>query len=473
MVWAQVPWSEGPWSGPVIPAPPPSQVLPPSVPSGGTTSYTFGAQQGALPWSYGGWCGAVAPFAALAGGIVATPNPATGTVTLSVWWPYAPSLQLLRTGPDGVRTPVRGGYPVTPTTATLVNYSTNPNSISTAGYVPGTGSPTLSLYARTDSVGGTAVRATIASAGTDEVTVPQALTAEPIVTLAFDCQLSAKATSVTVTAGWNDGNGNALTASAVSLTADQISSAVGQFTRFALTVTPPAAAATCSSLKVTAAGMPINGTMDLDRWKLVTTVDDGTYGDGDSLGGVWNGTQGLSTSVLAPVQTVVDGECPLDVACSYALYAPFLTGGYARTPVITLASNENSWLTHPAYPSAPVQVYPWVAPALVRKIPQGVFAIIGRANPIVVSAARLSATGTMMIDAASFAARDQLLSLLADGSAVLLRAPADFGYGQGLWLAIGDVTEDPKGRPAWSQSRPLTVAFTVVDSPAGPNSVVA
>jgi hypothetical protein len=42
-----------------------------------------------------------------------------------------------------------------------------------------------------------------------------------------------------------------------------------------------------------------------------------------------------------------------------------------------------------------------------------------------------------------------------------------------LWLAIGDVTEDPKGRPAWSQSRPLTVTFTVVDSPAGPNTLVA
>jgi hypothetical protein len=381
-------------------------------------------------------------------------------------------LQLLRTGPDGVLTPVRGGYPVTPT-ATVVNYATNPNSLSTAGYVPGTGSPTLSLYARTD-IGGNAVRATIASPGTDEVTVPQSLLAAPIVSVAFDLQLSAKATAVTVTLAWNDGSGNALTATAPTLTADQISSATGQFTRFALSVAPPAAAATCPSLKVTAAGMPAGGTMDLDRWKLVAAADAGVYGDGDSLGGQWTGTAGLSTSVLAPVQTVVDGECPLDVACSYAVYAPFITGNFARTPVVTLASNENSWLTHPAYPSAPVQVYPCEAPALVRKIAQGVFPIIGRANPIVVSAAsRLSPTGTMMIDAATFAARDQLLSMFADGSAVLLRAPADFGYGQGLWLAIGDVTEDPKGRPAWSQSRPLTVAFTVVDSPAGPNSVVA
>lgn len=393
-------------------------------------------------------------------------------MTLSGWWPYAPSLQLLRTGPDGVRTPVRGGYPVTPP-ATLVNYATNPNSLSTAGYVPGTGSPTLSLYARTD-IAGSAVRASIASPGTDQVTVPQALVAAPTVTVAFDCQLSAKATAVTVTLGWIDGTGAALTATAVSLTADQISSATGRFARFALTVTPPAAAVTCSSLTVAATGMPAAGTMDLDRWKLVTAGDDGTYYDGDSLGGQWTGTQGLSTSVLAPVQTVVDGECPLDIACLYTLYAPSITGGFARTPTITLASNENSWLTHPAYPSAPVQVYPCEAPALSRKIAQGVFPIIGRANPIVVSAAsRLSPTGTMTIDAATFAARDQLLNLFADGSAVLLRAPSDFGYGQGMWLAIGDVTEDPKGRPAWSQSRPVTVAFTVVDSPAGPNTVVA
>jgi len=471
-VWSQAPWSEGPWSGPVIPSPPPQQVIPPAVPSGGTTSYTYGAQQGALPWSYGGWCGAVGPVPAQPGGIIAVPNPATGTVTLSAWWPYAPTLQLLRTGPDGVLTPVRGGYPVTPTTATVVNYATNPNSLSTAGYVPGTGSPTLTLYARNDG-NGNALRATIASAGTDEVTVPQSLLAAPIVTVAFDLQLSAKATALTVTLAWNDGSGNPLTATALTLTADQISSATGQFTRFTLSAAPPAAAVTCPSLKVTATGMPAGGTMDLDRWKLVAAADTGVYGDGDTLGGQWNGTAGLSTSVVAQVQTVVDGECPLDVACSYSLYAPFITGNFARTPVITLASNENSWLTHPAYPSAPVQVYPCEAPALVRKIPQGVFPIIGRANPIVVSgASRLSPTGTLTIDAATFAARDQLLNLFADGSAVLLRAPADFGYGQGMWLAIGDVTEDPKGRPAWSQSRPLMVAFTVVDSPAGPNSVV-
>lgn len=472
MVWSQVPWSEGPWSGPAIPAAPPQQVIPPPIP-GATTTYTYGSQQ-IYPWSYGGWSGGVAPFAALAGGIIASPSPSTGTVTVSAWWPYAGTLQLMRTGPDGLRTAVRGGYPVTVSTPTLTNYATNPNSVSTSGYVPGTGSPTLSLLTRTDAVGGTAVRATNASAGTNEVTVPQALPADPLVTVAFDLQLAAKATTLTVTVGWNDGNGNALAATSGSLTADQISSATGQFTRMVFQFAPPAAAATCSTLKVTATGMPAGGTMDLDRWKLVPTNDDGAYADGDSLGAQWTGTAGLSTSVLAPVQTIVDGECPLDVACSYAVYTPTLTGGYARTPTITLASNENSWLTHPGSPSMPVQVYPYATPTLTRKIPQGTFPIIGRANPIVVSgSSRLSPTGVILFDAATFAARDQLLALFADGSAVLLRAPADYGYGQGWWLALGDIVEDPRGRPAWSQSRPLSCPFTVVDAPAGPNTLVA
>jgi hypothetical protein len=472
-MWSQVAYSEAPWSGPLIPAAPPGQVLPPNVPPGGTSSYTYGVQQGSYPWSYGGWSGGLAPFASLAGGIIAVPNPATGTVTLSAWWPYAPTLQLVRTAPDGSRVAVRGGYPVTPATATMVNYSTNPNSISTAGYVPGTGSPTLSLINRTD-IGGTAVRATNASSGTSEVTVPQSLLANPQITVAFDLQLSAKATSLMVTLGWVDGLGGALSSTAVSLTADQISSCVAQFRRFSFQIVPPAAAATCSTLKVNAGGMPAGGTMDLDRWLVTQASTDGTYGDGDSLGGLWTGTSGLSTSILAPVQTVVDGECPLDVACFYTLYAPFLTGGYARTPTITLASNESSWLTHPATPSSPIQVTPYAAPTLTRKIQQGVFPVIGRQYPVVVSASnRLSPTGTLWFDNPSFTTRDQLLGLLQDGSAVLLRAPADAGYGLGMWLAIGDVVEDPQGRPAWSGSRPLSCAFTVVDTPAGPNTLVA
>lgn len=473
MAWSQDPWSDVPWSGPVIPSTPPNQVIPPPIP-GGTTSYTYGAQQGAYPWSYGGWSGAVAPFAALAGGIVAAPNSATGAVSVSAWWPYAPTLQLIRFGPDGSRTLVRGGYPVVVSTPTLINYATNPNSIAATGYVPGTGSPTLSLFARTD-IAGNAVRATNASSGTSEVTVPQSLPGGNAVTAAFDLQLSARATSVTVTLGWNDALGGALTATAVSLTANQINQCFGQFGRLVLSFTPPGAAAVCSTLKVNAGGMPAAGKMDLDRWKVVTSQDDGTYGDGDTLGGQWTGTSGLSTSVLAPVVTIVDGECPLDVAISYQLYAPFLTGGFATAPTITLASQEQSWLTRPANPSAPLVCLPRGAPVLEHDIDQGIFNIIDRMYPVGVSSAvRLAPSMQLELHAQTQVARDALKALFADGSAVLLRAPESYGYGLGMWLFIGKVTEARTGGAyAWQEGWLMSFSAQVVDSPAGPNTMVA
>ncbi|MBA8925944.1 hypothetical protein BC739_003143 [Kutzneria viridogrisea] len=451
----------------------PGQVLPPPIP-GATTSYIAGVQQGTYPWSYLGWSGATPAIVAQLGGIQATPDPVTGTVRLVCWWPYTSALQVVRTGPDGVRTAVRGAYPITPSTATLVNYATNPNSVSTAGYVPGTGSPTLSLITRTDSVGGQAVRATIASSGTCEVTVPQSLPGGQQVTVAVDMQFSARPSGCTITLAWNDSTGAALTPTAVNLSANAINASVGQFGRQVVQITPPTGAATCATLKVAATGLPASGKVDLDRWMLVQALTDGTYGDGDSTGGQWTGTAGLSTSILAPVQTAVDGECPLDVACYYTVYAPQLTGGYASTPTITLASNGGAWLTHPASPSTPVACRPYATPTLTRKISQGVFAVLGRNNPVVVSAStRLAPSGSLTFDAASFSERDTLLGLFGDGSAVLLRAPADFGLGQGMWLALGDVTEEPGGRPAWSQSRSLVCPFQVVDSPAGANSLIA
>lgn len=473
-MWAQTAYGRAPWAGGDFSnAIPPTQVIPPPIP-GGTTTYITGVQQGAYPWSYGGWSGVTSPIAALLGGIVAVPNASTGTVTVYCWWPYATSLLLMRTGPDGVKTGVRGAYPLTPSVATYTNYATNPNSPATTGYVPGTGSPTLSIITRTDSVGGTAVRATNASSGTSEVTVPQSMIGGQPVTVGVDLQFSARPTSCTITLGWNDASGSALTATAVALTTDQINYSVGQFARQVVQVTPPAAAATCSTLKINAGGMPAAGKMDMDRWMVSQGLTSGTYADGDTLGGSWTGTSGLSTSIISQVQTAIDGECPLDVACTYTVTAPMLTGGYATSQTITLASLDQTWLTHPAAPSTPVACRPTKTPKLTRKIQQGTFQVIGRKNPVVVSASvRTSPSGSLEIDTATFTERDQLLTMFSDGSPVLLRTPADYGYGQSLWLSIGDIDEDPGDRPVWNQTRPLTCPFQVVDAPAGPNTLVA
>jgi hypothetical protein len=114
-----------------------------------------------------------------------------------------------------------------------------------------------------------------------------------------------------------------------------------------------------------------------------------------------------------------------------------------------------------------------VSPTVARASSQATFAIMGASAPVVVTAPRRTApAGTLTLDAATFEARDTLLGLLDDGSPLLLRAPGDYGLGYGLWLSLGDLSEDPGGRPMWSQGRTLSAPFQAVDSPAGPNLAV-
>ena len=80
--------------------------------------------------------------------------------------------------------------------------------------------------------------------------------------------------------------------------------------------------------------------------------------------------------------------------------------------------------------------------------------------------ARQAPTVTIAINALSFAERDQLRALFADVAPVLLRAPADYGYGPGMWLALGALTEDREGRRAWQDASLLTASFVEVYAPS-------
>jgi hypothetical protein len=473
VAYASGPYTEAPYDAGVVPnTTPPGQVLPPPIP-GATTKYTWLLQPGVLPYGVGSWSGGAAPVVVVPGGILITPNPDAGTMSITCWWANQPALQVIRINPDGTRVPVRAAAPLAITTPTRVNYCTNPSAnAGLNGYTPGAGSPALTQITRSDT-GGPAWRATIAAAGTDEVVIPHALPGGTA-TIGLDLRLSARPTAVTITVGWVDVNGVALTASTATLTGDAVNASINQFARQVVAVTAPAGAAAASTVKLAATGLPAAATMDGAAVTIEQGATTGSPIDGDMLGGTWQGTPELSTSLLAPVQTVIDGEAPLDVPLVYEVYAPSLIGGRARSAPATLASNNATWLTHPAAAAAPVRCAPTLTPTLARKITQGVFAVIGRANPVVVSATvRTAPAGTLTFAVESFADRDTLLGLFADGSALLLRPPGDYGYGPGMWIALGDVTEDPQGRPAWMPVRELSAPFQVVDPPAGPNSLAA
>jgi hypothetical protein len=473
-MYARTPYAAGPWSSGTIPvAPiPGSVVIPPPIPDA-TTTYATTVQPGVGPWAWRSWAGATPMVAGPSGGISVAPDPAAGVMRIWAWWPDAPSIQVIRISETGVRTPVRGGYPVAVVGTTRRNRATNP-SLETGlnGYVAGAGTPTLSRIARTDdpTAGSWALRAQVAGAGSNEVTIPQSLTVGRV-TLGFDLRLSALPTSVTITLGWNDSTGGALTAATATLTASQYTASVNQYTRHVVVLNPPNGAAQVGSLKINVGGMPAGGQMDLDRITAETASTDGSYVDGTTLGGTWSGTEHLSMSVVASVQTLADGECPLDVPVTYEVYYPAVVGRAGTLPV-TLSSTpsgsaERVWLTHPLTPSVPLECRITTAPDLEHVLEQGVFPILDSPTPVVVSAStRLAPAGAVEFLTETWAERDRLIhDVFADGTPVLLRAPARYGYDEEMWIVLGTIRE-PAGGKGWEQTRLLTAGFQVVEAPA-------
>lgn len=467
MSWARYPYGYAPWAGgDVWGSVPPNQVLPPPIP-GGTYAYYYAAQQGGYPWAYGGWAGARPQLVFTYGGVIAVPRQERGVVELHAWWPYATTVHIVRVHPDGSRHPVRGGYGLAVTQSTRLNYCLNPSfEAGLNGYTPDSGSPTLTQLAEAAAPSGAYVmRGTIAANGSNGVAVPTSLLGAAPVTIGFSARFSARPSGVRVTVGWADTVGASLGTTTINLTADQINNSVNQFARQVVTHTPPSTAYT-PTVKIIADGMLAGSTVDLDAITIEQGTTGGSFFDGDSLGGSWIGTNDLSASLLAPIQIIDDAECPLDTLVTYIVANPALTGGQVTSDsTLLLSYGRWCWLTHPTSGDDPLRVDLRSVPTLERGIDQGVFWPIGSTRAVVVSSARRGSTTELGINAVSFAERDALLSLLADGMPLLLRAPASYGYGEGTWWAFGAVTEDREERRAYQDAMLLTAPVTEVSPP--------
>lgn len=475
MSWARYAYASAPYAGvDVTGSTPPNQVLPPPIP-GGTVAYYWSAENGQYPYAYGGWAGARPQIVFFPGGVVAVPERERGVVTLFGWWPYATTLHMIRLHPDGSRHPVRGGYGLPITAATRGNWSTNPSfEVGLNGVTPDVGSPTLTQITDPATPSGTYImRCTVAGSGSNGVTIPTSLRGAAPVTIGFATRYSVRPTGVRVTVTWTDVSAASLGTTTINLTADQINQSVNQFARQVVTTTPPATAYT-PTIKIIADGMTAGSTMDLDAITIEQgTITDGSFFDGDTLGGTWAGTVGLSTSALAPMQIIDDAEAPLDIPVTYIVTNPTLTGGQVTSdPTVLPAYGKWCWLTHPTSNLDPLRVDLRSVPVLEREIDQGVFWPVGSRTAVTVSAQRRGPTTELAFNANSFDDRDALIDAMSDGLPLLLRAPAHYGYGEGTWWAFGRVTEDREGRLAYQDAALLTATATEVSPPA-PETVFA
>jgi hypothetical protein len=455
--------------------PPTRQPVPPPVP-GATKTYT--TQTPRIPilgmLSYGG--GTAWP-AFPQGGISVEPRPETGTVHGWAWWPNCADPQIVRIHTDGTANPVRGAFPLPNPGATRTNWCTNPSvEAGLNGYVANQG--TLSTVARTDLGGAPnvlAIKDTVSSAGNPGVTVPHSLppvTGSAAEHVGFDFSLSSLPSGgLAVTLAFADSSGASLGSVSAPVDAATVLAGVGAWATASVAVLVPAGAASVTTVKIIATGMPAGGYLILDRVMLAGEVPDTTYGDGDALGGAWAGVPELSTSLLAPVIEFDDGECPLDVLVSYVVACTEITGGTAQTPTVQLDSGDRSWATHPARPGTPVPVLPAdAAPQLTYAQNGAQFRTLSQRNPIILKPLRRQGmAGSVNLIVQGWAERDVWLNpdtgILLDMQPLLMRFPQNYGYGFYVWWDIGDVVEDPNGLGPQQDVRLIQLPFTEVEAP--------
>jgi hypothetical protein len=449
----------------------------------GGSGWSFKSQGGGGPYggiAYGGGGLLGRPAS---GGISATPDPLLGLVRLSVWWSGAPYLRVVRVV-NGVRSPVRGAYPVTVRTATRRNRCTNPSAeVDTAGWLAGANTTVTRAVPSYAVPSGLAVfRLTATAAGAVNTAVPVALPlSDGLPQLSFALRLSALPSgALTATVTWRDAAGTTLGTTSASIASGALATYVGRYDRIPTLAIPGYVGAAggnavaSGTLALQIAGMAAGGTAELDA-VLIEGAESapagGAYFDGTYPYAAWAGTPHASESSLAAVQEVEDREAPLDVPITYELRAPDQPTFFAVSEAVTLESGERTWLTHPDRGRAFLATVA-EEPEQTRDITRGVFQVIGRSRPVAVtSAQRQSSAATLTVWTETFEERDELLDLLDDGAPLLLRAPASLGHGPGEWLSIGAVQYKAVGHGAWEHTREFSLPYVVVDAPAADDAL--
>lgn len=170
--------------------------------------------------------------------------------------------------------------------------------------------------------------------------------------------------------------------------------------------------------------------------------------------------------LVAGLWSFYDYEAPLDEQFFYVVTDESQPAVIITSAVVSLASGGRTWLKHVSKPSLNTVVQVESAPDLSRPIPQGVFDVIGRSQPIVVSLPRKSSRGTLNLVSNTETERRGLWQLLQDGSPLLLLTPVGYGLGH-QYISISDVEEKRVVGVGHEPTRRWELEFTVVGRPSG------
>lgn len=175
-------------------------------------------------------------------------------------------------------------------------------------------------------------------------------------------------------------------------------------------------------------------------------------------------SDGGPLTVSGGVAIVWDYEAPFGEPVTYSTD---VTGGPTATTQLNV---PDVWLIDPGVPSRSMAV-----PVVVdlgertRMVNQGVFQILGRSTPIVVTGGPRSAPGgTLTVRTETSAQREALIQLLSGANPLFLNVPPDTQWGvDSCYIAIGDATESRTldyGPFPW---REWSLPYQVIARPGG------
>jgi hypothetical protein len=127
-------------------------------------------------------------------------------------------------------------------------------------------------------------------------------------------------------------------------------------------------------------------------------------------------------------------------------------------------SSTSVWLKSPVFPGFNTTIRLGAFGTFTRSISRGVFPIVGRSRPVVVSDVRQGLEGQMTVAVRSVAELNAIRFMSDVSATVLLQTPPSYNFGS-KYLALGDEHEDRINIVASNPYRWVQFDFTEVDSP--------
>lgn len=176
--------------------------------------------------------------------------------------------------------------------------------------------------------------------------------------------------------------------------------------------------------------------------------------------------RGADHAVASGAFTVTDFEAPIGEVLSYTAEtydAAGVTSDLGGPANITLTS-ARAWLSDPLDPTQATPVYVKSAEERVRAVDSVMLLPIGASAPIMVSGVRQTGAGTIVLTTVTLA-DTRTLRGITDGPVLLFRAPTttwDLGT---LFLGVGTIREDRRGKLA-EGTRDFSLDYVVVQRPS-------